>query len=598
MTTQISSPCITTTDICNGSYGCGTDTEMAVLARVVPVWEKDEWSIGKAYGPLSVVKAPGTDTLYISKVPVPCGIELGDPKYWSVYNDNKVASEAKEIAEEARAEAAGAVSAADAASRAVVAEAEARENADSAITTELNAKIMQEQEARETADTTINEEVSRLSSNSDALSARVDELEQNGGSGIASLEERVTAVETVNTQQGTEIESMQAQLTTVNDDMDSLGEQLHGMAEQVGVNSGELDQLIVPGAEEGTWGKGPVMEQWLADSGGSIQTPVSLADGGTGADNQKDAANNLLVRDYANASMDGQDAWNHGNFVVGDNKKPTVSTDSYLLPPDGSNKFVIAQMTGNQEGSNALFGKPVLQLASNANGMLFSKFLPTGVATAGTASQQAWVQHPSKPEVDAQIEEVNSNLVTAHQNINANAETISQLIRFDPSANDYVQGPKMEEWTSGGSSGLKQNVEVLFNATKEDMGTSWKLTFNTYNANEIANHIKGNYIATALFSLTCTSENMDESVGNDMTLNLINGTFGGNTRITGNGLFYLHATNDHYWPAIYIPVTFYWEQNSVVIQFPKKLYASDNSLYTVTPASNILQIFTIGVPNA
>lgn len=280
MTTQISSPCITTTDICNGSYGCGTDTEMAVLARVVPVWEKDEWSIGKAYGPLSVVKAPGTDTLYISKVPVPCGIELGDPKYWSVYNDNKVASEAKEIAEEARAEAAGAVSAADAASRAVVAEAEARENADSAITTELNAKIMQEQEARETADTAINEEVSRLSSNSDALSARVDELEQNGGGGIASLEARLTSAETINTQQGTEIESLHAQLSTANEDINSMGEQLHGMVEQVAANSSELDQLIVPGTEEdGMWKTGPELEKWLGQSLSKTEFNQAMNDG-------------------------------------------------------------------------------------------------------------------------------------------------------------------------------------------------------------------------------------------------------------------------------------------------------------------------------
>lgn len=281
MTTQISSPCITTTDICNGSYGCGTDTEMAVLARVVPVWENDEWSIGKAYGPLSVVKAPGTDTLYISKVPVPCGIELSDPKYWSVYNDNKVASEAKEIAEEARAEAAGAVSAADAASRAVVAEAEARENADSAITTELNAKIMQEQEARETADNSINEEVSRLSSNSDALSARVDELEQNGGGGIASLETRLTAAETINTQQGTEIESLQTQLSTANDDINSMGEQLHGMVEQVDTNSVELDQLIVPGTveENGTWKTGPELEKWLGQSLSKTEFNQAMKDG-------------------------------------------------------------------------------------------------------------------------------------------------------------------------------------------------------------------------------------------------------------------------------------------------------------------------------
>lgn len=314
MTTQISSPCITTTDICNGSYGCGTDTEMAVLARVVPVWEKDEWSNGKAYGPLSVVKAPGTDTLYISKVPVPCGIELGDPKYWSVYNDNKVASEAKEIAEEARAEAAGAVSAADAVSRAVVAEAEARENADSAITTELNAKIMQEQEARETADTTINEEVSRLSSNSDALSARVDNLEQNGGGGIASLEARLTAAETINTQQGTEIESLQSQLSTANDDINSMGEQLHGMVEQVNTNSNniieirqdyaltsqtanqasmgvdelrtstamletELRQLIVPNPNIQQFEKGPKMEEWTSGGGGITVNEIIVEDG-------------------------------------------------------------------------------------------------------------------------------------------------------------------------------------------------------------------------------------------------------------------------------------------------------------------------------
>lgn len=298
MTTQISSPCITTTDICNGSYGCGTDTEMAVLARVVPVWEKDEWSNGKAYGPLSVVRAPGTDTLYISKVPVPCGIELGDPKYWSVYNDNKVASEAKEIAEEARAEAAGAVSAADAASRAVVAEAEARENADSAITTELNAKIMQEQEARETADTTINEEVSRLSSNSDALSARVDNLEQNGGGGIASLEARLTAAETINTQQGTEIESLQTQLSTANDDINSMGERVGTNSNKIielrqdyastdqtanqasmGVDElrtstarleTELRQLIVPNPDTQQFEKGPKMEEWTSVGGGGI----------------------------------------------------------------------------------------------------------------------------------------------------------------------------------------------------------------------------------------------------------------------------------------------------------------------------------------
>lgn len=445
MTTQISSPCITTTDICNGSYGCGTDTEMAVLARVVPVWEKDEWSNGKAYGPLSVVKAPGTDTLYISKVPVPCGIELGDPKYWSVYNDNKVASEAKEIAEEARAEAAGAVSAADAASRAVVAEAEARENADSAITTELNAKIMQEQEARETADTTINEEVSRLSSNSDALSARVDNLEQNGG-GIASLEARLTDAETINTQQGTEIESLQTQLSTANDDINSMGEQLHGMVEQVGASSSELDQLIVPGAEEGTWGKGPMMEEWLADSGGSIQTPVSLADGGTGADNQKDAANNLLVRDYANASMDGKYAWNHGNFVVG-NTGTITYPGNYLLPPAGGNKFVIAQLTGDQTGSTAANGKPVLQMASNANGMLYSRFFPTGVSTN---SNDNWVRVASAVELD----EIKSKNEEQDTSIARMETELRQLIVPNPDTQKFEKGPKMEEWTSGG--GIKR----------------------------------------------------------------------------------------------------------------------------------------------
>lgn len=534
MTTQISSPCITTTDICNGSYGCGTDTEMAVLARVVPVWEKDEWSIGKAYGPLSVVKAPGTDTLYISKVPVPCGIELGDPKYWSVYNDNKVASEAKEIAEEARAEVAGAVSAADAASRAVVAEAAARENADSAITTELNAKIMQEQEARETADNSINEEVSRLSSNSDALSARVDELEQNGGSGITSLEERVTAVETVNTQQGTEIETIQSQLTTVNDDMDSMGDQLHGMVEQVGTNSNELDQLIVPGTgtEAGTWKAGPELEKWLGESGGSIQTPVSLADGGTGADNQKDAANNILVRDYAKASMDGKDAWNHGNFIVG-NVDTVKLPGNYLLPPAGGNKFVIAQLTGEQEGSTASSGNPVMQMASNGNGMFYTRFFPTGVSTN---SNNNWVRLAASDELDT-IKSENQEQSTSI----ANMETeLRQLIVPNPDTQQFEKGLKMEEWTSGG--GIKR-----FSFSKNYSNSQLAEELMTYNTPVNIAQDEGRAIAGAIYiKITATFKNeknatMTKSAYGVCPIIQIDLA----KTVTGNGRFYFYPGNSN-----------------------------------------------------
>jgi len=85
MTTMIQSECIQTTSICNGTYGCGSDTEMAVLARVIPVWhdplDHDE---SESYEQLTVVRADGT--LWISKVPVPCGVPITCSKYWAPYD--------------------------------------------------------------------------------------------------------------------------------------------------------------------------------------------------------------------------------------------------------------------------------------------------------------------------------------------------------------------------------------------------------------------------------------------------------------------------------------------------------------------------------
>lgn len=87
MSVQISTPCLPTTSICSGDYGCGSSTSMAAVARIMPVFTGAEWDSTRAYGALEVVEQPD-GTMYISKCPVPAGTPLDNCVFWVVYNEN------------------------------------------------------------------------------------------------------------------------------------------------------------------------------------------------------------------------------------------------------------------------------------------------------------------------------------------------------------------------------------------------------------------------------------------------------------------------------------------------------------------------------
>lgn len=87
MSVQISTPCLPTTSICEGDYGCGPDTHMAAIARIMPIFHGKPWDASTAYGALEVVEQPD-GVMYITKCPTPAGTPLDNCTYWVVYNEN------------------------------------------------------------------------------------------------------------------------------------------------------------------------------------------------------------------------------------------------------------------------------------------------------------------------------------------------------------------------------------------------------------------------------------------------------------------------------------------------------------------------------
>lgn len=84
---QIHTPCLPETSFCDGSAGCGNDTEMVAIARIMPIFTGKPWDEETAYGALEVVEEPD-GTMYITKVPTPAGTPLTECKFWAVYNKN------------------------------------------------------------------------------------------------------------------------------------------------------------------------------------------------------------------------------------------------------------------------------------------------------------------------------------------------------------------------------------------------------------------------------------------------------------------------------------------------------------------------------
>lgn len=87
MSVQISTPCLPNTSICEGDYGCGPNTHMAAIARIMPVFHGKPWNESTAYGALEVVEQPD-GVMYITKCPTPAGTPLDNCFYWAVYNEN------------------------------------------------------------------------------------------------------------------------------------------------------------------------------------------------------------------------------------------------------------------------------------------------------------------------------------------------------------------------------------------------------------------------------------------------------------------------------------------------------------------------------
>lgn len=84
MAVQISTDCITPPSFCDGAYGCGPDTHVAVVARIVPVFADPlEWDKHTHYPQLTIVRY--NDDLYISKVPTVGTPPDGDCSDWVMY---------------------------------------------------------------------------------------------------------------------------------------------------------------------------------------------------------------------------------------------------------------------------------------------------------------------------------------------------------------------------------------------------------------------------------------------------------------------------------------------------------------------------------
>lgn len=295
MTTMISSNCIANTSICNGTYECGGETEMAVLARVVPLFRThEEWSEAESYEALTIIRHGSL--LYISKIPVPCNTPITDKKYWTVYAQSvdweriqqmidegddavkvwaqeeieKIAEELAQSDEGIRAE----LTAVDAKAQATLDALEATDGRVSELKKYLEKWIGE-----------VDAKADQALGNTEALSSRLDEIEGNGGDGLSEAMARLDAVDAGQTVQDakiaenegridsaeTEIAAVKMEMETAVEDINAAGEQAQSALEQVGQASDLLAKVIVRGGttEAPTYEQGDVLAEWLANSGGS-----------------------------------------------------------------------------------------------------------------------------------------------------------------------------------------------------------------------------------------------------------------------------------------------------------------------------------------
>lgn len=182
MSVQISTPCLPTTSICSGDYGCGSDTSMVAVARIMPVFTGEEWDSARAYGALEVVEQPD-GTMFITKCPTPAATPLDDCRFWGVYNENMWKALEKEAQERKEADE-GLNAKADALGERLAQEAQERIAADAA----LGTRIDEEATARKNADASLES----------TLTGEIDHV-------MSALEERIAAIPTINSIQPGEV---------------------------------------------------------------------------------------------------------------------------------------------------------------------------------------------------------------------------------------------------------------------------------------------------------------------------------------------------------------------------------------------------------
>lgn len=182
MSVQISTPCLPTTSICSGDYGCGSDTSMVAVARIMPIFTGEEWDSARAYGALEVVEQPD-GTMFITKCPTPAATPLDDCRFWGVYNENMWKALEKEAT--ARKEADEGLNAkADALGERLAQEAQERIAADAS----LGSRIDEEATARKNADASLES----------TLTGEIDQV-------MSALEERIATIPIINSIQPGEV---------------------------------------------------------------------------------------------------------------------------------------------------------------------------------------------------------------------------------------------------------------------------------------------------------------------------------------------------------------------------------------------------------
>lgn len=182
MSVQISTPCLPTTSICSGDYGCGSDTSMVAVARIMPVFTGEEWDSARAYGALEVVEQPD-GTMFITKCPTPAATPLDDCRFWGVYNENMWKALEKEAQERKEADE-GLNAKADALGEQLAQEAQERIAADAA----LGTRIDEEATARKNADASLES----------TLTGEIDHV-------MSALEERIATIPVINSIQPGEV---------------------------------------------------------------------------------------------------------------------------------------------------------------------------------------------------------------------------------------------------------------------------------------------------------------------------------------------------------------------------------------------------------